>query len=233
MAEIEIRYRDHGKDFTFQLPLTAPQFSEIRTEIGEPPYVAHSVVVEALGIVVWAEGSRGHTDISFCPESGWSEFLDRLAEARYEGTAACEVWLEWLEHCRTTNVELILRAVENHDLTFRDIAEIDSSLFDDVRIRDDIVESIKRGDLRQMTRSEPPVPSELWELYELASFLYVSREENSFEAACDAACEQRPDLVPPSWGRDPGGNLKKQAIRRMDRHPLKSQSRDERWPRDN
>lgn len=54
-------------------------------------------------------------------------------------------------------------------------------------------------------------------LYALACRIYRETLRLSFEKACEAAVEQRPDLVPLSWREDPVGNLKREATRYWDK----------------
>ena len=123
-----------------------------------------------------------------------------------------------------SNVGYFLQQIEEGNKTFEDVRELNPDLFDHPRMKDALASAFRENNMPKRKRGGRARELDLnvVELYGWAKWYYV-RDGESWEAACDAACRRHKNLVPKAWGEDPGGNLKKEASRKLDKHPLYSQ----------
>jgi len=159
----------------------------------------------------------------FCPTdwAAWWGGRDPLS-----GEAACLAWSEWLAKRREHNAQVLLAKIKAGEITFLDAREQWPELFDHPRVQGALAAAFVADRHHQRKRGKrAKIPESTWRLYAWASLYYARRMEDSWEMACERACEKHPDLVPPGWGADPGGNLKRLATRELDRDYKRSQAR--------
>ncbi|PIA68467.1 hypothetical protein CDR19_21105 [Ectopseudomonas toyotomiensis] len=125
------------------------------------------------------------------------------------------LFYSWLNTKQAAVFEEDIRAGK---MTFEEARDIRKEVFDVPSFARFFQDSWLTGDMPKGKKGKRRSYSENIEaLYALACRIYHETPRMSFEEACYSATEQRPDLVPPSWSKDPDGNLKREATRYWDK----------------
>jgi len=120
--------------------------------------------------------------------------------------------------CNAKQAEVFEREIRAGNMTFEEAREARPEVFDVPAFQSFHAQLFRANQLPKGKKGKrAKYRREVEELYAMASRIYRETPGLSWEAACDSATEQRPDLVPPNWRADPGGNLKREAARYWDK----------------
>lgn len=127
------------------------------------------------------------------------------------------VFFKWLNYKQSKVFE---SEIEAGVLTFEEAREIRPEVFDVPSFQRFHAEMFKQNQMPKRRKGKrAKYRREVEELYALACRIYRESTDLSWESACYAATERRPDLVPDTWRNDPDGNLKREAARYWDKSP--------------
>jgi hypothetical protein len=156
----------------------------------------------------------------------FSSFLSELSAAsikreavlQLDTTGASAVLCLFNSWLNTKQAEVFEQDIRAGKMTFEEARDIRKEVFDVPSFARFFQNSWLADDMPKGKKGKRRCYSEdLEALYALACRIYHETPGTSFEEACYAATEQRPDLVPLSWKNDPDGNLKREATRYWDK----------------
>jgi len=156
----------------------------------------------------------------------FSRFLSELSAAsmqremifRLNTTGASTILRLFNSWLNTKQADVFEEEIRAGKMTFEDARDTRKEVFDVPSFARFFQNSWLAGDMPKGKKGKRRSYSEDIEaLYALACRIYHESPRISFEEACYAATEQRPDLVPLSWNKDPDGNLKREATRYWDK----------------
>ncbi|SFJ07912.1 hypothetical protein SAMN05216206_3459 [Pseudomonas guineae] len=135
-----------------------------------------------------------------------------------DSEAAADLLLAFGEWLNSKQAEEFERDILAGDMTFEEARAISPKAFNMPRLQKLLVERFKTD---SMPKGRPGKRTkyrrEVEELYGLACRIYRETPGISWEEACDESTSKRPELVPATWIKDPGGSLEKQACRYWDK----------------
>lgn len=214
--------------FTLGMPFTlASRITDgDETRLLEPIDVL-GMSVNAKGFLFITADDKGDPKLELIYEPAiFSRFLSELNDLSIQhealfnldtaGTIAvfC-LFYSWMNTKQAAVFEEDIRA---GNLTFEEAREIRKEVFDVPRFAQFFQKSWLANDMPKGKKGKRRNHSEQVEaLYALACRIYRETPSISFEDACYAATEQRPELVPLTWRKDPDGNLKREATRYWDK----------------
>lgn len=155
--------------------------------------------------------------------------ISREAIFRLNSTGASNIlflFYSWLNNNQAAVFERDIRA---RKMTFEAARELRVEVFDVPTFARFFHKSWLSGDMPKAKKGKRRKHSpEVEGLYALACRIYYETPRLSFEEACYTATQQRPDLVPSRWSKDPDGNLKRVAARYWDQSRYSQKSYRER-----
>lgn len=166
-------------------------------------------------------GERG--TLNFEPEV-WADFWDEKigGDHEFSGRHAVKKWALYQEWLHQQNADIALENVSKGVDSFESIAAINPELISQPKVKDAMATHLINGTWPKIRKPHDSITRREVELYNWATGYYVNsrscpdQDPISWEGACDLACAKQPHLVPSSWKKDPGGNLKRLASRKLD-----------------
>ena len=224
---MKFAYTDGKFTGSFSFPATQAQSEYFNETIGAE-ISADAVMLDNTGIQIELAGENGKGMFQFEP-NGWGKFW-QPDTPELSGIGACLVWLRWMEFIGNHNADYVIQKIEAGEIGFNDIKAINEQLLHHNQVQQSLSEAVADGTITdklkaKQSRGYNNLTPEVWELYNCASWIYISSSYETWESACYKACKDHPELIPSSW-KNHDVALRKTASRYMDTHPLRHQSRD-------